>query len=180
MDVLIEHKCEDVSLISRSWRTIKTNRITPAYLKARILQKDKTDDVPGKEKMRHLQEPEDPRTKMITLTETGARMDGLGRPVLTPTDKDELEMYTGSSDGAILRWIPNPDVNRDTWLQTELCRKAANSIVCLMHYAELDLLITGELYFHNTFLTNIPYKCFIILCISFVMPNYKSLMGSEE
>ena len=152
--MLVEHECKDVNMISRRWRTRKTNRITPAYFKARILQKDKTDDVPGKEKMRHLQEPEDPRTKIITLTETGARMDGLGRPVLTPTDKDELEMYSGSSNGAILRWIPNPDVNRDTWLQTELCRKAANSIVCLMHYAELDLLITGE--FHSMYQVILP------------------------
>ena len=38
LDLLMQHKFRCVNLISRSWRTLKTNRITPAYL-SKIQQK---------------------------------------------------------------------------------------------------------------------------------------------
>lgn len=116
--------------------------------KERLLRKDKTDDIPGKEKTRKT--PVDTKT---LVTETGVRVDGTGKPILTPNKKDELEMYSGSTDGVILRWIPNPDINKDTWIQSELSKKSQFAIVCMMHHPGLDILITGTF----NLITKIPH-----------------------
>jgi len=110
-------------------------------LKERLLKKDMSNLQPGK-KTQHV--PIDLRTNTICYNDKGLREDGLGKPIITPNAIDELEMYSGASDGAILQWIPNNEPHKDLWIQGELCKKASHSIVCIMHHQELDLLITGR------------------------------------
>lgn len=104
--------------------------------------------------------PADSRTNIVRYNDEGLCEDGLGKPVLTPNAIDELEIYSGASDGAILRWVPNTEPHKDVWIQSELCKKASCSIVCIMHHQELDLLITGrsnaiKLYMTNLYMTQI-------------------------
>ncbi|KAG0571349.1 hypothetical protein KC19_VG004100, partial [Ceratodon purpureus] len=110
-------------------------------MKERLLQKDKSNVQPGKTFQSTLQ---DPKLNTIKYNDKGLREDGLGKPILTPNVQNELQMYSGSSDGAILRWIPDTEPHKDIWFQSELCKKSSYSITCIMHHQELDLLVTGS------------------------------------
>ncbi|XP_073396093.1 uncharacterized protein [Physcomitrium patens] len=111
-------------------------------LTERLLRRDLSNVQPGKALK---PAPADPREREIRFNAKGLREDGSGKPVLVPNPAEaELEVYSGSSDGSILRWIPEAEPHKDLWTQEELTRKPSCAIVCILYHPELDLLLTGS------------------------------------
>jgi hypothetical protein len=55
----------------------------------------------------------------------------------------EPEVFSGSADGSILKWLTHPDPNKDIWQMKNLAPKTNKAIICMLHHVELDILITG-------------------------------------
>ncbi|BBN08823.1 hypothetical protein MPTK1_4g14760 [Marchantia polymorpha subsp. ruderalis] len=144
-----------------TWVDVLLIAIRRAY-KERLLIKDTTDIMPERKKLRKrksIRNAGTPHSSMSGSSLSGAsNTDTSGSSVRASTAATtsssgaseirmisyEPEIFSGSSDGQIIKWIPNPDPNKDIWVYSKIAPRCNRSINCMLHHVELDLLITGS------------------------------------